>query len=150
NAATTVTLSLLDDYGNITTGVLEPTAPNYTVDLNDANGIVSSTGISLAYPGAKTATLGSAKGQLLKLGETSLVASVKGNSAIAASDSLKVKVVSQSLVASAYAARTEPFIAGNEYPVFSVAVDGVLSPSVLADGVYQGTPDTPNTTSDTA
>jgi hypothetical protein len=150
NAATTVTLSLLDDYGNMTTGALEPTAPNYTVDLNDANGIVSSTGVSLAYPSATTATLGSAKGQLLKLGETSLVASVKGNTAITASDALKVKVVSQSLIASAYAARTEPFIAGNEYPVFSVAVDGVLSPSVLADGMYQGTADTPNTAMDTA
>jgi len=150
NAAATVTLSLLDDYGNVTTGALEPTAPNYNVDLNDANGIVSSTGVSLAYPSATTATLGSAKGQLLKLGETSLVASVKGNTAIAASDALKVKVVTQSLIANAYAARTEPFIAGNEYPVFSVAVDGVLSPSVLADGVYQGTADTPDTTMDTA
>jgi len=150
NAAATVTLSLLDDHGNVTTGALEPTAPNYTVDLNDANGIVSSTGVSLAYPSATTATLGSAKGQLLKLGETSLVASVKGNTAITASDALKVKVVSQSLIASAYAARTEPFIAGNEYPVFSVAVDGVLSPSVLADGMYQGTADTPNTAMDTA
>lgn len=150
NAAATVTLTLLDDYGNVTTGALEPTAPNYNVDLNDANGIVSSTGVSLAYPSATTATLGSAKGQLLKLGETSLVASVNGNTAITASDALKVKVVTQSLIANAYAARTEPFIAGNEYPVFSVAVDGVLSPSVLADGMYQGTADTPNTTSDTA
>lgn len=150
NAAATVTLSLLDDYGNVTTGALEPSAPNYNVDLNDANGIVSSTGVTLSYPSATTATLGSAKGQLLKLGETSLVASVKGNTAITASDALKVKVVTQSLIANAYAARTEPFIAGNEYPVFSVAVDGVLSPSVLADGVYQGTADTPNTVMDTA
>ncbi|MDD2814618.1 MAG: hypothetical protein PHP00_02630 [Thiotrichaceae bacterium] len=150
NAAATVTLSLLDDYGNVTTGALEPTAPNYNVDLNDANGIVSSTGVTLSYPSATTATLGSAKGQLLKLGETSLVASVKGNTAITASDALKVKVVTQSLIANAYVARTEPFIAGNEYPVFSVAVDGVLSPSVLADGMYQGTADTPDTTMDTA
>lgn len=150
NAATTVTLTLLDDYGNVTTGALEPTAPNYNVDLNDANGIVSSTGVTLSYPSATKATLGSGKGQLLKLGETSLVASVKGNTAITASDALKVKVVTQSLIASAYAARTEPFIAGNEYPVFSVAVDGVLSPSVLADGTYQGTADTPDTTMDTA
>lgn len=150
NAAATVTLSLLDDYGNVTTGALEPTAPNYNVDLNDANGIVSSTGVTLSYPGTLTATLGSAKGQLLKLGETSLVASVKGNTAITASDALKVKVVTQSLIANAYVARTEPFIAGNEYPVFSVAVDGVLSPSVLADGLYQGTADTPDTTMDTA
>lgn len=104
NAATPVKVYVLDEYGNKTV-LSAGTATK--VKIVDNNGVVNAGTLNLDFAnGALTWAsdwLGQDFGDVLKLGDTALVASIENNPAIQPSDPLKIKVVQKSLVARPYA-----------------------------------------------
>lgn len=104
NSATQITVYALDEYGNKTQ---LPAGTPTKVTVKDDTSTINAGSLNLDFnsdPNRKMAKdwVGDAFGDVLKLGETSLVATIDGSGA-AASDPLKIKVVAKNLVARPYA-----------------------------------------------
>lgn len=104
NASTIVRAYVLDEYGNKT--ALPPGLAS-KVKVTDSTGVLNAGSLNLDIatdPGRKIAkdAIGDAFGDVLRLGEASLVATIDGVANIQSSDALKIKVVSKNLVASPY------------------------------------------------
>ncbi len=104
NASTIVRAYVLDEYGNKT--ALPPGLAS-KVKVTDSTGVLNAGSLNMDIatdPGRKWAkdAIGDAFGDVLRLGEASLVATIDGVANIQSSDALKIKVVSKNLVASPY------------------------------------------------
>jgi hypothetical protein len=139
NAGTGITAMVLDEYGNVTP--LPQGAATKVKVVDEANVLNSGTlNLDFAVGGMMAATdvLGDLQGDVLRLGDASLVASFEGNPSIAASEPLKIKVVAKNLVAAPYV--------GSPLPGDTAYGDvlGVLA----ADGVNRYLPNTVNVVKD--
>lgn len=130
NAGTWVFVSVLDEYGNVTS-----TSNNFKVKLVDTNGVIDENALTLSLPGATAGFLGGTAGQIIKIGTSSLVATLEDNSTVETSDPLVIKVVEKGLTAKLHANFTGSVQAGDEFKAFDVVVDGGAVNGV-PDGVY--------------
>jgi hypothetical protein len=108
NAATQISVYVLDEYGNKTQ---LPAGTATKVTVTDSASAINAGSLNLTFntadpnrkgPDMAKDWIGDGYGDVLKLGETSLVATIDG-SGIGASDPLKIKVVAKNLVARPYA-----------------------------------------------
>ncbi len=104
NAATQVTVKALDEYGNET---VLPAGQATKVKVVDETNVLNSGSLNMDFAvdvNRRTAAdyIGDNQGDVLRLGEASLIATIDGNPSIAASDPLKIKVVAKNLVAAPY------------------------------------------------
>jgi len=134
---TTTTVALLDEYGNSTSN---KDGTEVKLQVKDANEVIANTSLDISIPAgsvdgkatAKTGDLivGNNKGELLKLGNTSVVVTaVDSNnvpiSTISPSQPLALQVVNDSLMGTVHADfATKSPIAGTEFNAFSVTVTG--------------------------
>ncbi|WP_141674288.1 hypothetical protein [Dissulfuribacter thermophilus] len=135
-AGTTITAYLLDKYGNKTKNA---TGSSIALQFKDSNSVVSDTALSISIvnnASKGTDVLGNAPGEVLKLGTTSLVASIPTDATIQASDPLAIKVVDRNLIAQVNSAWTAPVSAGVSFKAFDVALDGNTTSNTAADGSY--------------
>ncbi len=111
NAATQIKVYVLDESGN---KIILPAGQLSKVKVFDENGVLDTASLVLDF--AKDSKRRWAVdwmgdrfgGDVLKLGEASLIATIEGDTTIAASDPLKIKVVDQNLVARPYAGSAVP------------------------------------------
>jgi hypothetical protein len=127
---TLITVTCLDEYGNATTNT---SGAKYSIDVTDSAKVVSDFSIDIlngSSSGTVSIAAGTSSGDVLKLGETSLVASIPTVSTIADSDPLAIKVVDDNLVGKLNSAFSSSQVAGTTFTAFDLAVDDNL------DGAY--------------
>jgi hypothetical protein len=139
NAATGITAVVLDEYGNVTA---LPQGAATKVKVVDEAGVLNSGSLNLDFAAggmmAATDILGDNQGDVLRLGEASLVASFEGNPSIAGSEPLKIKVVAKNLVAAPYVGS----------PIAGDTAYGDPAGVLAADGVNRYIPNTVNVVKD--
>lgn len=140
---------LLDEYGNKTSN---REGGDIKISVSDANGVFSDTALDLYFPATpgkeytKSAAssdpiLGNKAGEMIKIGESALVASAVDNigqpiSTINPSEPLTIRVVPDSLIASPVMGfhTTDMKMAGTEFPAFVVeVVDATGTPRTLVE-----------------
>ncbi|MDY6991583.1 MAG: hypothetical protein SVR94_03120 [Pseudomonadota bacterium] len=142
NAATAIKVYAMDEYGNKMD--FPQDAVNKQVTVVDSAGVVDGSALNLSFSGQMQDMLGDSAGEVLRLGETALVASIEGDASIQPSDPLNIKVTGKNLIAQPYQGADMPYngerYAGQEFKAFSLAVDGGNPNNGIADGQYNGSP----------